>query len=405
MGRARRIAAGAAGMLVFILVVKLASRDDPPPQDADLIPAAIPASAADDAYPVYRRLDAALALTQEERGVLSKDFDGAVPDEPAVAGFIARSTEALALFARLDGRSAFLDPNYRDLSTVGPATPVPIMASVVAAAEMTSLQAESLLKAGRARDALAKSLLIVDAGRALTRARAQLLPNLVGTLLVQIGAKRALAAARSGRLDRATLLEAAARLSEPTDAAASLQNGLRYEYVRQAYTLDHLDEFSIHRGEAGNTPRNLMIASMARGGWYAYLPHRTKALFAGRFHLLVAEAARPCLQARIPPFSPLPIGLRPNIVGRILFNIATPSYEKLYTRRCETDFRLTAAAAGAALQAYRLDHGRFPASLSELTPGYLAAAPVDAFTDAAPVYSSQTGEIHSAGADSEGKPL
>lgn len=143
---------------------------------------------------------------------------------------------------------------------------------------------------------------------------------------------------------------------------------------------------------------------MVRSGFYFYLPHHTQALFAGRFRQLIAAADKPCLREPVPPIEISPYWGRPNMVGRILYDISIPQYEKLLTRRCEGDFRLTAAATAAALEAYRVDHGRFPATLAALAPGYLPAAPVDPFTGAAPLYTG-SGEIRSAGTDDEGKAL
>ena len=405
MGRAGNNALVMVGLLVAFLAMKLASRDDPAPQDADLIPAAVPAAGPGDAYPVFLKLNAALPLSLQEGELLTKQLDGKGSDRAAVEALIVRSTEALALFSDLSRCPTFQDPNYRDLATVGPYTHIPVFRAVVAAARMDSIQAESLLKKGRAEEALAKALLIVDAGRVFTRSHPQMIAEMVGMLVMNIGAKRALQVATSGKLGRAQLLNASARLSSPTGAASGLQDALRYEYVVQVYALDHLPELAVKGQGNPNIPRNLMIAAAARGGWYIYMPHRTKALVSVRFRPFVEEAVKPCLQARVPPFEVLPVGLRPNMVGRILYNIAVPSYEKLFTRRCETDFHMTQAAAAAALQAYRLDHGRFPASLSELTPGYLATGAVDPFNGAALLYSADSGEVHSAGKDTDGKPL
>ena len=406
MGRAEWNALVAVGAILFVLGLKLASRDDPPPQEADLLPAAaVPAAGTDDAYPLFLKLNAAFPLTADERAVLTKHFDGKASSETAVAGYLARSTETLALFAELGRRSTFQDPNYRDLSAVGPATPVPQFFSVVAAAKLSSLQAEALLKKGRAAEALAQALTIVDAGRAFTRGHQQLIEYLVGLLVTDIGAKRALEIAASGKVDRARLVAAAAHMSAPSNAAPGLQEALRYQYLIQKHVLDHLPELAAGNTRSKYAPRNLMIAASAKGGWYIYMPNRTRALFADRFRRMITEAGKPCLLAAVPEQEPLPIGLRPNMVGRILYDIAIPSYQKIFARRCESDFRETAAAAAAAVRAYRLDHGRFPASLSELTPGYLATAPVDPFSGGAPLYSAETGELHSAGKDSEGKPL
>ena len=412
MGQARNAALAVAGLLVSFFGLKLASRDDAAANDADLIPAAAPASAADDAYPIFLRLNAAFSLTIPELEVLGKQAEGNSSDDPAVAGFIARSTEALTLFGELSRCAVFLDPNYRDPTTVGPYTPILKSYAVVAAAQMISLQAESLLKKGHAPEALAQALLVVDVGRMFVRGHPQIMPWVGGMILMEIGATRALEIATSGRLDRARLRDASVRLSAASNAVAGLQDALRYQYVVQAYTLDHLDEIAA-KGDGSrpvaihsnpNNRLNRLYAAAAKVGCYVYLPHRTKALFADRYHLLLAEAVKPCLQAP-PPFELLPWKLRPNMLGLLRYDIEAPSYPSLSTRRCKATLRMTEAAVAAALQAYHLDHGRFPASLSELTPAYLAASPVDPFSGADLTYSPGAGEVHSAAKDPNGKPL
>ena len=60
----------------------------------------------------------------------------------------------------------------------------------------------------------------------------------------------------------------------------------------------------------------------------------------------VEEASPP--QARQPSHEPVTVDAKPNTVGRVLFNYAFPNYEKL-VKRCETDFRVAAVVAAAAL--------------------------------------------------------
>lgn len=405
MGRWVKVAvAVVAAALGAFLAFELASRDIPPPQDADLIPPAVPAAEAGDAYPVFLKLSAAMSLSKGDQAILIEALDGKAPDPAALADVVARGTEAASLFAELSTRPVFRDPHYRDPSTVGPETPIVQLAPVANAARIASLRADALLKEGRAPEALALALSIVDAGRVFTRSRGPIIEHLVGIILIELGTKRAVQIVASRRLDRARLLAAAARLSAPADLAADLQNALRYEYVWHVHVISHIGELG-PKAEPMDEAHARMRMSIAKGGHYIFAPHRTEALYAARYRLIVEEAGKPCLQARVPEFQLVPMGLRPNYIGRVLYNISLPTYDKLYVRRCSADFRLTAGAAAAALQAYRLDHGRFPASLAELTPDYLASSPVDPYNASAPVYSAETGEIHSAGKDADGNPL
>lgn len=76
-------------------------------------------------------------------------------------------------------------------------------------------------------------------------------------------------------------------------------------------------------------------------------------------------------------------------------------------RTVDTEARLECMKAIIALERFRLDHGTWPRSLSELTPAYLSAEPVDPFTggalrfrinsDHAIVYSVWTDEVDDGG--------
>lgn len=390
-----------AVLLAVLVVVKLASRDDPPPADADLLPSAYATSPATDGYPVFTKLAAVFPLSPAEVQTLGKRLDAA-PDEKLDAPFIARSTEALALFGEFSRRSSFADPRFIDPAAAGPGAPVPMLFPLVGGARLASLRARTLLAKGRASDALGLALSVVDAGRVLER-RAQIIQSLVGIVLFEIGSKETLAVIRSGKLPRARLLEAASRLSAPSGAAAGLQEALRFEYSVQIHTLDDLSKYD--PDGRPNVLRKMLFSAVSKGGWYLYLPNRTKGLFAARFRPVIARAVEPCAKPAVPPFEVLPVGWRPNVIGRLLYDIAIPSFEKLSQRRCRADFGLTQAAVAAAAEAYRLDHRCFPSSLAELTPEYLPAAPVDPFTGEAPLYTPADGAIHSAGKDIDGKPL
>lgn len=388
----RRVTIG-FGCLVVIGIMTWAG---PPPQDADLMPSVVPVPDEQNAYPLVLQIAAAYPLSSKERYILGQQFDGNISSATVVAGLIARSGGTLKLFAELSRRTAYQDPHYLDLANVGPQTPVPPLYAVVRAATLVALRSDALLKQGRATEALAGYLQIVDVGRMFARGP-QLLSSGCGMLLMDRGASRALQAVKSGRLDQAKLLNAAARLSAPSNAAAGLQEGFRYVYVEHAYISDHAVD-SIGKGK---DPKGLFVRAekyLAKRGLYSL-----KTYNGALFRKLIADSVKPCLHGLPPSHELLPIGFRPYAAGRILYNIALPQYEKFCVRRCEVDSHLTAAAVATAAQAYRRDNGRFPTGLGELTPVYLPVAPVDPYTGVTPHYSANTGEILSdwKGADAQ----
>lgn len=388
----------AAVVMLGLISIQRTTPDAPSADDADMRPRAS-AAGADDAYPDFVKITAALKVASEEREILTKLQESKTPDLAVAEPLIARNAEALALFAVFSRRARLTDPNYSDPDKVGPETPIPLYFPVVAAARLSSLRSGILLRQGRAPEALDEALGVMDAGQVLLRSDQPIISALVGMLVTDIGARRALSVVESGALDKARLLEAARRLSAHRGGIAALQAGLRFEYLATSNMLDNIVE------HASKMPDWHWYHALAARSRYLYQPRRTRALYAARFRGLVEEAAKPCLQARQPSHEPVTVDAKPNTVGRVLFNYAFPNYEKLYVKRCETDFRVAAVVAAAALAAYRRDHKRWPAALGDLVPGYVAAVPADPFTGTPLLYSAETSEIHSAGKDADGKPL
>ena len=172
----------------------------------------------------------------------------------------------------------------------------------------------------------------------------------------------------------------------------SLQNSLRYEYVTVPRSIEsHM--------KLRASPTSARLAARSR---YLYKPNATRAMFAAHFRPLIEEAGKPCLRARPPVHEEGKVfRFAPNIIGRALFETWVPSYQKLYTRRCESDFRVAAAAAEAALAAYKLDRGGKPKALAELVPAYLDRVPDDPYTGEPLAYAD--GTIHTEGKDADGR--
>lgn len=393
------LAAAAAVIVLGLISVQRMTPDAPSAGDEDVKPAAS-AAGPGDAYPDFAALTAKFNLVPAERKLVGEQDESPTPDMAVVEPLIARNAEALALFAAFARRTRFTDPDYGDPDKFRAELPGPQFFPVIGAARLSSLRARIRLREGRAPEALAEALRIIEAGQMMLRSDQPLIAALVGMLLTDIGARRAREVVDAGTLDKTRLLDAARRLSAHRGgSAAALQAGLRFEYLGTSNMLEHLPS------TVAAVPGGRWYHAVAARSRYFYQPRRTRALYAGRYRGLIEEAGKPCLQARAPSHEPAAVDAKPNTLGRVLFNLPFPQYEKLYAKRCATDFRVAAVGTAAALAAYRWDHKRWPASLGDLVPGYLASVPLDPFTGAPLLYFPATGEVHSAGKDPDGKAL
>ena len=99
------------------------------------------------------------------------------------------------------------------------------------------------------------------------------------------------------------------------------------------------------------------------------------------------------------------------IIGLYLSDDASkPSYAAsgIFVERSRARSRLTATML--ALRAFKIEHGKYPATLHELAPNYLKSAPVDPFSDGKPLRYKSAGveySLYSIGPDAKddgGKP-
>lgn len=392
--RPKVLAGRVAGFLALftggLLALHFVVGDAPPPQDADLRPVLVVARPGN-AQPDFVALTEAVKLTGGEREYLKRQLEAGVTDQAGVDRLLARSTEVLELFARFSKRSHFEDPLYRDPSKIDYTTPIPQFFPIVTGAHLVALRGERALEAGRADAALKDALMIADAAQLFLGSRQPLIISLVGFLLSDVASRGVHRAAAGGRLGAAELKDAAARLSRLDDGAAALAAGLRYEYVSGANMLKDLPRYE----QAGERLPWRKLSAKHR---FFYQPNATQALFEGRFRPVIEQADKPCLEAKVPEFQPVTL-LGANVVGKTIFNVAMPSYEKLYTRRCQSQFLRTAAAVEAAYAAFRLEKGRAPRGLAEL------GAYVDPFTGKEPAFAPETGRISTPGRTTEGKEI
>ncbi len=388
--------------IYFIFLYVHYVHDDPPAYDTDLLPVVTHIPDTQNAYSVVMRSAAASRLNSAERYTVIRQIDGAISSATVVQGYVARSTETLALFSELARRSAMQEPNLAVPSFPGSGAEPPYWA-VYSAAQLSLLRADVLARQGRITEALEIYLTIVDVGRIFAKGP-KLLDGLVGMGLIDLGAARARRIVRAGRVDHGRLLAAARRLNAKSGAAEGLQSAFRYRYREMAYLHNHQAEL-LERLWPKPTPLQRMEIAFAKAGLTNNRPNRWNAWEAAVDRLLIASAPKVCTTAGLASVDWPPSGLHSHRIAKILAGLTLSESDNIFRRRCTTDFLLSSAAVEAAAQAYRSDHGRFPDRLEDLVPRYIPAVPIDAFNGDAPIYSHHYGTIHSVGKDVDGNPL
>jgi hypothetical protein len=89
-------------------------------------------------------------------------------------------------------------------------------------------------------------------------------------------------------------------------------------------------------------------------------------------------------------------------IGEVLVGVLAPSFDRTLLLQERTLVNHDLATVALALRIYREEHGAFPGSLVDLSPGILAAVPTDGFADDAPFHYRREGSgyvLYSVGDD------
>lgn len=387
--------------LLYLAVVVLVPFGRPP-DDADLLPARYAAQPADPGWADFLAMRAALRAKGDDWKFIGDQTKSGLADAARVEALIREHEPLLAGFASLSRRETFRNPDYAAPAEITYEIPVPQFIPVVFAGQLLALRSEMRLSRGQAVEALDDALTVDRTGRLLAGASQPLISHLVGTLLVELAAKRVRAAALSPGVPPQARAAAARRLGAPSGAAKGLQEGLRYEYASLAWFSDNMVEIAAKATMGERVP---VPPAVLRLGGGLYSPASTRTLFARRAREMIDGAGAPCAKAVVTPFRPLSVFPRPNVIGVMLYNMGSPDYARLYQRRCAADWRALEAGLSIALEAYKADNGKWPDSLDALVPKYLDAAPVDPFTGGPVAYVPAAGALSTAGTDADGKPL
>lgn len=393
-------------VLIFLVLLLAAgvgalhvlSVDSAPPDDAALRPGE-PRTDGRNAYNDVAMLSAQLQFTEDDHAFVGKQFDEGVSDPARIDALLARNGAPLDLLANLAARTHYEDPAFRDPAKVSPATPMPQFRSLISAARLMGLRAQRLAAERRGSDAAANALAISDAAQVFLRSRQPIVTGLTGCTLSDIGAAALHRVVTAGQADKQALADAAKRYSTYGSAAPAIQAGLQYEYLTVANFVGDIER--IAQADQKNGP----LLRVAGRHNFLYQRNTTVGYFADRFRPLVEESVKPCVKVNLPLFEPLALmGINP--IGKSFYNVATPAFDKMLVRRCESDARRALAGLEAAIAAYRLDRGSNPPSFEELLAvGYITSVPADPYTGARIGYDPASGKLTVEGKTSDGKDL
>jgi len=401
------ISVGAVTSIGVVLWVATHRSDLPAPNDSDL-DAPSPAVAADeDGYQYLQRAAGSAKLTFEKSERVRAILRGAEPDAPWAARLVEANRPAFRELERAIAAPAIVVP---DPVVVFQSHAVDPMLTVQMLVQLAALDARQHLRAGDPDGALAASRLGLRLGASLGRAqRPGVGPiSAMFALTFENISLRALDEILRARLGDA---QAALELSRELDSyrlTTSAWQGVWFgEYQSRKALLEKIrvprpdpiltGELSVSRHVLGALPDGFL-----------WQPNRTLAEFAAFYRGYAAAFSGPCRPETRASLVPSGNGekrqlllamLHGNALGAVLTSLLSVNFERLNTRRCHTEARLSLAQALVALEAYRAAEGQLPDSLEALVPRYLDRVPTDAFGGQSLRFDRARGLVYSVGSD------
>ena len=383
-----------ASMLAYL------GKDEPPPNDADLILAPLNIPDEDNAL-TYFKLAGEKVWRPEDWEIFDAMVDGEGWDDAQAAKILKENDEAFRLLARGVACSRTDFPN----EPFG--AEAPFLSQWGRLSKILSLRCKYLLKHGKHEDAFQEALNATRFGHLIENGRGQVIYYLIGIAVKS----RALATLRSmlphTTLDSRKLAGICRELKDYAFNDECLADAFRREYMMTSQTFDDVFQtneatFRVPVASDGN----IRFVTVPKLG-YLFLPNQTRRLFADFLRAFIENVPkRPpdwslpdAYEAFRPPSGVLGALCTRNAAGRSLCGMMAPGFKKMALYRCKSSVSLHATRLLIALKCHKLETGALPDILDALVPKYIDEVPKDDFDGRPMRYLPERKIIYSVGKD------
>jgi len=364
-------------------------RDEPPPNDADLLVRVLPASNEDSVLMCFKlALDSSCepSTDTEAKEEVAMLFDGPWNDELANR-IITRNEKAfqhLEQVVRFDGPARPLGYQYGMLHFSGFRT-------------VKKLQALALKRQGKEQEAFDEFIKVLACCRAVEgRYTPQAWYLSSSALRTSVLAYMRDAVADTS-LSPDELKSYSGMLPKYAPTPEGLADALRMGYTGLAKWLDDT---------ASGRPTTVGAGLLPEAG-YSFHLNRTKGLFAEGYRATISQTSKKTWQQVVLPARPAKRKF-PGVAGIIIhppnykgeaFFLRNPAGESFLKNFFEELASINATRIILALKAYQIEKGRLPGTLQELVPDYLDAVPEDPFDGQPMRYIWGKSRVYSVGLD------
>jgi hypothetical protein len=270
-----------------------------------------------------------------------------------------------------------------------------------AISRVEAIQAVALFREQNEKDAFGSVVKIIQFGQRVENSGGPIIHYLVGAAIKSIGLQRIQQMIPQTTFQETNLVGLIDVLNGFKANREGLTNALKVEYEMER---DWVDNFAAGKISTMNSNSDQTVVSL--GLKVVFSAAKTKMKFAQTARVLLDSVSKPYGGI---PWSDLPVvstNASPwqrlfsgNAVGDIFFELLEPSLQSFASRKCRENVEVTATQLLLALKAYKMQHGKLPASLSELVPEFFAQVPIDDFDGKPFRYTPDKKLIYSVGPD------
>lgn len=302
-------------------------------------------------------------------------------DQELVDKVLSDNAAALALFDSASQKNVVQIPAIADPTQLqGNLPSFPPMGIWRQVARLQAIKALSLVRQGKADEALQEAVKINKTGHAILRAPTNLVISyLVGRAIEQSGSKTIDQILMLGNPSTTTLKTVINILKNNGDNAEALKNTLRTEYVLQTNQISR--EFEQEIASAKHKLGTFV-------NHYAYKPIQTKNLYVNGYSRVVSAVGARCefkneddeedaVHQQLKKYN---LSLTENGAGKLIYYGVPHSWGTLLSDECDNERINNLIQVELALKMYYIDKGSMPPSLSSLVPAYISSIPLNPFT-------------------------
>lgn len=386
--------------VVFVIYIKFNSKDIAKPDDSDLYPSSQILSKEDNAFYDFKKASDSIVLADNQDQTITDLASNKNWDSSLANKIVNDNAVALVAFNLGSWKKGYQDLALQiDLNEYNANTVTTSLAGVRKLAKISVIKSRLLFEQGKEKEAFSNTLSVIYAGQIFENSiGGNLINYLVGISIKGIGINSLQSMISNSHLTSGELKDYVEKIEKFKNNRTGLQETFKMEYLMIKNTKEQMIDPYISSGQKSEfLPPVVADSKVLLKSAFYYKPNKTQKLFVERYKAFVGNAMKNCNE--IIPSSPkeeeisvVKALVTENAVGKILDSIIGVSLEGVNSKRCEEEFSVIKAQISLASQAYKIDNGKYPNSLSQLYPKYLSQD-YKQFNGKDIIYNAETGEV------------